>query len=135
MIIRLMEKLQNFTDRLDQGSRCTASILKAIELREIAAVENLTNNRERLLNIVAKEQEDIEKVINSIIDEELTPENINIIKSWAFDTQNWINAIADKDDQIIEMLNESKDETTREIAGLFKSKQAFRGYNLNDVRK
>jgi hypothetical protein len=135
MINRLIERLQNFTVRLDQGTKCTNNILKAIEARDMQAIENLTNNRERLLNLVGVEQEEIEKVINSIIDEELTPTNINIIRSWAYDTQNWINLIADKDDQIIEMLNESKDETTREIASLFKSKQAFRGYNLNDVRK
>ncbi len=135
MIDRLVEKLQHFTDRLDQGTKCTLDIISTIEEQNFSAIELLTSNRERLLSIVSFEQEAIEKVINSVIDEELTPENINIIKSWAFDTQNWINQIADMDDQIIEMLNESKDETTREIANLFKSKQAFRGYNLNDVRK
>jgi hypothetical protein len=85
--------------------------------------------------LIAMEQEKIEGIINNIFSEELTPENINIIKSWALDTQNWINHTASRDEDILEALNESKDGITQEIATVFKSKAAFRGYNLNDVRK
>lgn len=135
MIDRLMNKLQTFTDRLDQGDRCTLAIKKSVQEKDWQAVEENTNNRERLLSIVAQEQESIEAIINSIFSEELTPENINIIKSWAFDTQDWISKTAMADEEILNTLNDSKDEITKEIASIFRSKTAFRGYNLNDVRK
>lgn len=135
MIDRLLNKLQNFTDRLDQGDRCTKAIKNSVLTKNWEAVEENTNNRERLLSIIAQEQESIESVINSIFTEELTPENINIIKSWAFDTQDWINKTAIADEEILNALNDSKDEITKEIASIFRSKTAFRGYNLNDVRK
>lgn len=135
MISNLINKLQSFTSRLDQGSKSTNGIINAIQNENWGAVEFETNNRARILNIIAMEQEKIEKLINGLIAEEINSESMALIKSWAFDTQNWISETADKDDQIIDMLNHSKDETTKEIAAMFKSKQAFRGYNLNDVRK
>jgi hypothetical protein len=135
MIDRLLTHLQSFTDRLDQCDRCTDSIFKAVKNEDWQAVEFNTSNRERALEVIGAEQAKIEGMINNIFSEELTPANINIIKSWAFDTQNWITRTAVKDDNILEALNESKDGVTQEIATLFKSKTAFRGYNLNDVRK
>ncbi|MCF8058167.1 MAG: hypothetical protein K9K67_02655 [Bacteriovoracaceae bacterium] len=135
MIDRLLNNLQIFTDRLDQGRSCTEEIFKAVRNENWERVAFSTSNREKILEIIALEQEKIEKVINNIFSEELTPENINIIKSWAFDTQNWINNTALRDEEILEALNQSKDDVTQEIATVFKSKAAFRGYNLNDVRK
>jgi len=135
MMDRLIENLQIFTDRLDQGDKCSRQILNSVQKQDWEGVEFNTNNRERLLDIIAHEQGKIENIINNIFTEELTPENINIIKSWALDTQNWINQTAEKDDAILEALNNSKDEVTKEIASIFRSKTAFRGYNLNDVRK
>lgn len=135
MIDRLMLKLQGFTDRLDQCNRSTEQIYKSVVNEDWEGVEFNTTNRERALQIIGQEQEQIEKVINNIISEELTPANINIIKSWAFDTQAWINKTAAKDEAILVALNNSKDNITKEIATLFKSKTAFRGYNLSDVRK
>lgn len=135
MIDRLLTNLQIFTDRLDQCDRCTDSIYRAVKNEDWQAVEFNTSNRERALAIIGSEQEKIESIINNIFSEELTPANINIIKSWAFDTQNWITRTATKDDEILNALNDSKDGITQEIATLFKSKTAFRGYNLNDVRK
>lgn len=135
MIDRLIQKLQSFTDRLDQCNRSTEEIYNSVVNEDWQGVEFNTSNRERALNVIAVEQEQIEKVINNIISEELTPENINIIKSWAFDTQSWINRTASRDEAILIALNDSKDSITKEIATLFKSKAAFRGYNLSDVRK
>lgn len=135
MIDNLIQRLQAFTSRLDSGSRSTNNILKAIQHGDWEAVEFETNNRARLLNVIAEDQGHIEKIINNLIDEEVTSENINLIKSWAFDTQSWIDKTAREDDIIIAALNNSKDEVTKDLASLFKSKQAFRGYNLNDVSR
>lgn len=135
MISNLINKLQSFTIRLDQGTKSTKAIILAIKREDWKSVEFEITNRERILNIIGLEQEKIEKLINGLIMEEINAENMNLIKSWAFDTQKWINKTADKDDHIIKILNQSRDETTQKIAMIFKSKQAFRGYNLNDVRK
>ena len=86
MIDNLIQRLQVFTDRLDQGSKCTYNILKSIQHGDWDAVEFDTINRARILNIIATDQAYIEKVINNLIDEEVTPSNINLIKSWAFDS-------------------------------------------------
>lgn len=135
MIDRLLTNLQTFTDRLDQCDRCTEEIYNAVTSENWEKVEFSTNNRERALEIIGHEQEKIEGLLNNIFTEDLTPANINIIKSWAFDTQNWITRTAIRDEEILNALNDSKDGITQEIATLFKSKTAFRGYNLNDVRK
>jgi hypothetical protein len=135
MIDNLIHKLQDFTTRLDLGTKSTNNILKAIQHGDWDFVEYETNNRARILNIISTEQIYIEKIINNLIDEEVTSENIKLIKSWAFDTQSWIDKTALLDEKNIEALNNSKDEVTKDLAGLFKSKQAFRGYNLNDVTR
>lgn len=135
MFERVLLMLQIFTARLDQCNKETLSILKCVHSGDFEKLEEITNNREKLLDIITQEQERIEKTINTIISEELTATNINIIKSWAFDTQNWINRTSKLDQSIIEALNNSKDAVTKEIATVFKSKAAFRGYNLNDVTK
>lgn len=135
MINNLIQRLQTFTTRLDLGSKSTHKILKAIQHGDWAAVEFETNNRARLLNVIGQDQANIEKIINNLIDEEVTSENINLIKSWALDTQSWIDKTAKEDDIIVSALNNSKDEVTKDLASLFKSKQAFRGYNLNDVTR
>ncbi len=135
MIDNLIQRLQAFTSRLDLGSKSTHNILKAIQHGDWTTVEFETNNRARLLNVIGQDQAQIEKVINNLIDEEVTSENINLIKSWALDTQSWIDKTAREDDIIVAALNNSKDEVTKDLASLFKSKQAFRGYNLNDVTR
>ncbi len=135
MIDNLIQRLQAFTTRLDLGSKSTHNILKAIQHGDWSTVEFETNNRARLLNVIAQDQSFIEKIINSLIDEEVTSENINLIKSWALDTQTWIDKTAKEDDIIVAALNNSKDEITKDLASLFKSKQAFRGYNLHDVTR
>ena len=135
MIENLTLRLQAFTARLDLGSKSTQAIIKAIQHGDWETVEFETNNRARILNIISADQASIEKVINNLIDEEVTSQNLSLIKSWAFDTQAWIDKTAHQDDVIVEALNNSKDEITKDLAGLFRSKQAFRGYNLNDVTR
>ena len=67
MMNRLMEKLQTFTDRLDQGIKCTNAIKASVQNQDWNGVEQNTNNRERLLGIIAQEQTSIEAIINMTI--------------------------------------------------------------------
>jgi hypothetical protein len=89
-----------------------------------------------LINNISALQEDIERILNSLPQEDFEQaENLEIIKAWASDTHNWAEIIGELDSDIIKALNHEKEKISSDIGAIFKTKTAFKGYNLNNVLK
>ncbi len=106
--------------------------LKDERLKEMTAE---TENRERLFNIIEYIQNKIEKMLNLILQDELSKEYLQGIKNWQKDMTNKVDQIIQLDHQIVCQLENAKDQTSKEIATIYKQKQLFKGYNLGDVHK
>jgi hypothetical protein len=93
-----------------------------------------TDNRERLINILDYLQLKIEREINLIDVAELKRNELEKIKSWNQKFQEIVNHVRNEDLKILELLNQDKNEISRKIAEIFKSREKFRGYNLDNVK-
>ena len=126
---KLIESIQLHLSLLD------LAVSSSQRIRDFAANENLdsvvseTDNRERIVNIVSQVQSGIEAHINLLSPEDLTNEGINILKSWFHDLNISSERMLDFDRETVELLGQQKDDTTKEIAHIFKNKEMFKGYN------
>lgn len=92
------------------------------------------NNRERLINIIEELQFKIEERLNSFFTQESLEESTPIIKAWANDLGLWYEKIGKIDDEINYALERMKEETSKEIGIIYRSKESFKGYNLNTLK-
>jgi tRNA nucleotidyltransferase (CCA-adding enzyme) len=132
---RLFIKIQEFTILIENNLKLSNNIYECTIERALDLIENHIENRDRSLNIIELTQIEIEKSINALTATEMDHQTIDIIKSWAKETQDWINNTISIDQSILVNLESEKDQTTQEIIQVFKSKQAFKGYDLSDVSK
>jgi hypothetical protein len=119
----------------DYVTEVTISMAKAAQMQNIELVHACADNRERLIAIVEKYQKEIEDFIKKLNPYNLAKEDLEIYRSWAQDVESWVRENNEIDEVITEALNHQKDQTVEEIASVFKNKQKFKGYNLNDVKK
>ena len=129
----LTQHLQAFTSLLDNTNRSTQRIIKSIEREDWEAVEFCILNRDRAISLIEEKQAAIDTHINGVDKNHITPEFIALIKAWAFDTEAWIKYTMKADENILVSLEGSKKSITIEITKLFKSKQAFNGYDLSST--
>lgn len=97
----------------------------------------LTHNRDRLIHILEEIQNQINTLLNSACGDNGNDNQyiLNLAKAWADDLCKTLETIHAIDNELITLLEERKSKTTNEIASIFQSKQKFKGYNLNNVKK
>lgn len=134
MIERCIEYIMIHTDIFDAINKSTNNLVKAMENDDVDKIEFFIDNRDHTINLSKEVYSRIESFINNLPQEELTKENIEIIKSWSFDLSDQITFVQTKDDEIIEMLNKMKTNVGKEIGDIYKISQKFKGYNLNNVK-
>lgn len=122
-------------DLLDLVERCSKSMLRAASEGNLDEVGFLSENRERVIAAVTKKQQEIESFTHLLEVRQLTPTLMGIIKSWGQDLDTWVSRIQELDDQIVDELEREKIETSKQIGTLFKTKEQFKGYNLNNTKK
>ena len=135
MFNRAIEKMMIHIDTLKSGIKASLMILKSAEEKDSDNLEFWTENRERLITLTGQRQKEVEDILQSLNSEEATQENLQIIRAWFDDTQNWIQSISLIDEEIMNVLSAQKEEITQEIASTYKTKQVFSGYNLKSVNK
>jgi arsenate reductase-like glutaredoxin family protein len=129
MIDTLFNNIQEHLSMLD------LAVTSSKKIRDFAQAENLdevvseTENRDRLVNIVAKIQRNVEDQINLIDPQTISPEGILILKAWFQDLNIWSEKMFLYDSETVEYLGQQKDNTSKEIALIFKNKEMFKGYN------
>lgn len=130
----LLTKVREFIDLIEKNLQLTGLIEQAIANKEWEKVGSLVENRERSVDVISNSQEKIEELVAKF-GRNLDQESIQVIRVWAESTQNWIDRTALHDQNILVGLESEKEQTVQEIAQIFKSKRAFKGYSLNDVSK
>ena len=127
----IFESIQTHLSMLDQALSSSKKISSYAQLENLDAVIAETDNRDRLISAIGTIQASIEKQINQVNAALLQADDINILKSWFYDLSVWSDKMIEADKETVEILSQQKDETTKEIAHLFKSKELFKGYNHN----
>lgn len=102
---------------------------------DINKVISEIENRERLLNIVQQLQTRIEEKISELIPSDISISYMDILKCWNNEINIWIEKTNEIDQNTTEILENQKEETTKEISTIFKIQEKFKGYNLADLKK
>ncbi len=131
MLNEILGSIQTHLSMLDLALASSKKIAAYAQLENLDAVVSETDNRERLVNAIGTIQGSIEKQINQLNAALLQADDINILKSWFYDLSIWSEKMIEADRETVEILSQQKDNTTKEIAHLFKNKELFKGYNHN----
>lgn len=134
----LKEKTTQHLELMEHALQISKSILNKITSTDNADIDEIAamiDNRSRLINILFDSQAKIEHAINSLTAEEINDTLVCQLKRWQNNLNNHIVDIDKIDQGILEFLENEKTETSINIGRIFKFKQTFKGYNLNDVRR
>jgi hypothetical protein len=129
MLNDIFENIQQHLSMLDLALYSSQKISNFAKLDNLDGVISETDNRERLVNVIGTIQQKIENQINQLNAAELKQDDILILKAWFQDLSIWSDKMIELDKETVEHLNQQKDETTKEIAHIFKNKELFKGYN------
>ncbi|MFA6237302.1 MAG: hypothetical protein WC635_08265 [Bacteriovorax sp.] len=129
MIEILFENIQEHLSMLDLALQSSEKIKKYAQNENLDGVVSETENRERLVNIVAKIQRSVEDQINLLDPGNVSGEEILILKTWFQDLNRWSEKMSAFDEDTVELLGQQKESTTKEIALIFKNKEIFKSYN------
>lgn len=129
MINVLFESIQRHLSLLDLAVTSSESITAYARKEDLDSVVAETENRERLINVIGKIQGTIEEQINQLNAALLTGDDIMILKTWFQDLSVWSEKMIELDKETVEALGQQKENTSKEIAMLFKNKEMFKGYN------
>ena len=129
MIEELFEKIQEHLSMLDLAVASSQKIRNYAANEQLEGVVSETENRERIVNIVTQIQRGVEEKINLLNPSDVNDEGILILKSWFHDLSVWSEKMLTLDRETVELLGQQKENTTKEIALIFKNKEMFKGYN------
>ncbi|MDO9183026.1 MAG: hypothetical protein Q7U04_11490 [Bacteriovorax sp.] len=129
MIETLFENIQNHLSMLDLAVHSSEQIRNFAKNDNLEAVVSETENRERIINIVTQIQRKVEEQINLLETASLSNNDILILKAWFQDLSIMSERMLVCDREAVEFLGQQKENTTKEIALIFKNKEIFKGYN------
>jgi predicted nucleic acid-binding Zn-ribbon protein len=131
MIQDIFLHIQAHLSLLEMAQNSSAKIKFFALSGEVDSVSNETDNRERLMAVISQIQSGIETKISSLAPHDLEPDTLDILKTWFSDVAIISESIIEIDKDTLDLLTEQKEETTKEIATIFKNKEMFKGYNLS----
>lgn len=129
MISVIFEDIQRHLSLLDLALASSIKISSMAKNEKLDDLVSETDNRERLVNLIGQFQQAIENQINQINAAELTTNDIGILKTWFEDLAAWSEKMTEEDRITIDFLSLQKENTTREIAIVYKNKESLKGYN------
>lgn len=131
---KIFEDIQDHLSMLDLAVHCTERINIFAKTEDLDRVVSETENRDRIVNIVSILQKEVETQINLLTAEQITQDGLVILRAWFHDLSAWSERMIAIDQETVELLGQQKDNTTREIALIFKNKEMFKGYNLESKK-
>ena len=129
MIEKLFENIQEHLCMLDLAVHSSKQIRNFAKNENLDGVVSETENRERIVNIVTQTQQKVEEKINLLHPSEITNEELLILKAWFYDLNILSERMLTYDRETVEFLGQQKEDTTKEIALIFKNKEIFKSYN------
>ncbi len=127
--------LMDYTVLVDVLLSKSEMILVAAREGNIDFINAEAQNRLSLVNILTHIQDKIDHLIPQINDLNTNKELLELLKVWLDELTLWSDHVQWIDDQIYEVLNSIKEDTTKEIANVFRSINQFKGYDLSSVKK
>ena len=92
-------------------------------------------NRDKIINILIGFHDQINQLFKNSAKENLKSLGLDeILKTWAFESEQKIAYIQELDVKILELLNQEKQKTKEDIQNVFLNRQKFGGYNLHNVK-
>lgn len=131
----LFYQVQRHLCLLESSLITTYRVLTLARKSDLDGVEFESQNRERIISTIEKVQGDIEEQINALPTSQLAGETLEILKDWTADLEEILQKTALLDQEITRILTSEKENTTREIATIYKAKTSVQGYNLNNLKK
>lgn len=133
--MKIYEKIMQHLDLFTALTGATKALLVSAQKQRVDLVAEITDNRDRLINVIKTVQTSIEDDIAALNPARVTREQVDIIKTWGKEI-NQIVLMNDKlDKECMLLLEQQKEDTTKEIATVFTNHQAFKGYDLSNVKK
>jgi hypothetical protein len=129
-----MENIQAHLMILELAYSSSLKIRTLAEGEDIVLVESETENRERIVNILAQIQHKIEEQVDQLTGNDLADDSIPILKSWFNDLAIWTDKMTTVDAETVELLSAQKEKTTQEIVAVFQNKEKFKGYSLSNKK-
>ena len=131
----IMNLIMRHVTLLDSSIKSSVDSLRYIEENNLNAVIDECENREKIINIIGKFQGQVEDYLSQLKPDEINDDVIAIAKSWNGDIQRWVSRTEQIDQIVSSFLEGKREESLEEIATIFKNKEKFKGYNLNNVKK
>ncbi len=132
--MRLYEKIMQHLDFLESLKEATVALGRASQKEDINLIELITDNRDRLINVIKTFQSGIEEDIAKIKGSTSTPDLIEILKTWSDEVNEIIQSVDEYDKQITSSLEAQKFETSKEIGSVFRNKNSIKNYQSNVVK-
>jgi hypothetical protein len=129
MIETLFENIQKHLAMLDSAVQSSEKIKNFAKNENLAGVVSETENRERIVNIITQIQRKVEEQINLLNPSEISNDGLLILKAWFQDLNILSERMLTCDRQTVEYLGQQKEDTTKEIAMIYKNKEIFKSYN------
>lgn len=134
MVTKLFEDIQEHLSMLDLAVNSSEKIRIYAQTENLELLVRETENRERIINIVTQIQRKVEEQINLLHPKDISSDGVHILKCWFHD----LNILSEKmlafDKEAVELLAQQKEETTKEIAMVFKNRQVFKNYNHSEKK-
>lgn len=127
----IYKSIQIHLGMIDLAVASSQKIVSLSQIDDVSMVEKEVENRDRLMNAVNQIQILIEREVHKLTPQDVTKSDVDILKTWFYDLAKYSELILELDQQAISLLSDQKDNTSREIAHLFKHKENFKGYGQN----
>lgn len=129
----LLQYIFNHKKLMEIGLVSTKRILDAAKSGQVDIASEESENRERLVSVMAKIQGHIEQELTG--QPKFSREIIIAIKNWNKEFNQWVEDINNIDQVIVNLLSENKDKINQEIGTIFKNRINFKGYDLSNIKK
>ncbi len=133
--MNILKRTQEHITLLNKALALTQEIAVKTKESDLENVVDLSENRERLVQLIFHLFNQIDRELNLLTAEEITPALVNSLKVWQEQMNILVDTINQLDQEVIEALETNKEQTTGEIAQIFQAKENLKGYNLNNVKR
>lgn len=132
---QIFEKITNHVFFHQKIIELTSKMVESAQLKKMEHVFFLSDQRDRLAQIILTYYQEIETNIKELKPEAISKENIDDLKEWYKKIEINNQKLLDLDDQLITLLENEKDQVSGEISQIFKNKESVKGYNLSTVKR
>jgi len=132
----LSSNLKRHVELLNSIEAASTLIIKTLQTEDFDKADNNIENRDRLINLVSEVRRKIEdELSNANTVAGLSKNDIATVKTWQLQTIETIAKVDIKNQELLRVLDAMKKVTGQDVSEIFKKRQKFKGYNLNNLQR